>query len=380
MLQITITNSSLCLLQNSRNLCLVPDSLWLPASGTCASVCFQTKLPGGGRGTATSTEEPLGEPLPGQPGGTRRQQRAKGEPFVNRSGSPPSSPPPPLPPVPAMAVHYCSLCRRTSFTGRRHLYSTGHRRRLREALEKLQEEVGAGLGWVRDPPGPPPGALLTVFPSRRWRRRWRCCGTRSWCGRRWRSTRGRFGAPAAATPCPGTGGEGGWRCRKPGSCSTSPGRDWEWGRERGWEGSGEVLGAAPLMAAPQPRAPSGVSAVPAGEPGGGGAAGAPGAVGGGPRALGGGARRGSGQLRGARGGAHPAGLGVRRAVGHPLPCCPLCHHLLIITELLSPQIAASIREAERRQQDTVRAALQVGAEPLLGAGPAALSSTAAPPR
>ncbi|NWZ27550.1 CCD84 protein, partial [Asarcornis scutulata] len=65
-----------------------------------------------------------------------------------------------------MAVHYCSLCRRTSFTGRRHLYSTGHRRRLREALEKLQEEVGAGLGWVRDPPGPPPGALLTLLPSR----------------------------------------------------------------------------------------------------------------------------------------------------------------------------------------------------------------------
>lgn len=94
MLQITITNSSLCLLQNSRNLCLVPDSLWLPASGTCASVCFQTKLPGGGRGTATATEavqEPLGEPLPGQPGGTRRQQRAKRAPFVNRSGSPPTS-------------------------------------------------------------------------------------------------------------------------------------------------------------------------------------------------------------------------------------------------------------------------------------------------
>lgn len=91
-LQITITNSSLCLLQNSGNLCSVHDSLWLPAS--CASPCLQTKLPGGGRGTATAPEavqEPLGELLPGQPGGTRRQQRAKQAPFVNRSGSPPSS-------------------------------------------------------------------------------------------------------------------------------------------------------------------------------------------------------------------------------------------------------------------------------------------------
>ncbi|NXI34898.1 CCD84 protein, partial [Galbula dea] len=42
-----------------------------------------------------------------------------------------------------MAVHYCSLCRRTSFSGRRHLYSEGHRRRLREALARLQEEVAA---------------------------------------------------------------------------------------------------------------------------------------------------------------------------------------------------------------------------------------------
>ncbi|NXH14659.1 CCD84 protein, partial [Bucco capensis] len=42
-----------------------------------------------------------------------------------------------------MAVHYCGLCRRTSFFGRRHLYSQGHRQRLREALARLQEEVAA---------------------------------------------------------------------------------------------------------------------------------------------------------------------------------------------------------------------------------------------
>ncbi|NXJ26391.1 CCD84 protein, partial [Dicrurus megarhynchus] len=38
-----------------------------------------------------------------------------------------------------MAVHYCELCRRSAFTGRRHLYSAGHRRRLRETLAQLQE-------------------------------------------------------------------------------------------------------------------------------------------------------------------------------------------------------------------------------------------------
>ncbi|NWU41932.1 CCD84 protein, partial [Hylia prasina] len=42
-----------------------------------------------------------------------------------------------------MAVHYCALCRRSAFTGRRHLYSPGHRRRLREALAQLQEATAA---------------------------------------------------------------------------------------------------------------------------------------------------------------------------------------------------------------------------------------------
>ncbi|NWS48437.1 CCD84 protein, partial [Probosciger aterrimus] len=42
-----------------------------------------------------------------------------------------------------MAVHYCALCRRSSFSGRRHLYSAAHRRRLREALGRLRDEVAA---------------------------------------------------------------------------------------------------------------------------------------------------------------------------------------------------------------------------------------------
>ncbi|NXD92970.1 CCD84 protein, partial [Chaetorhynchus papuensis] len=42
-----------------------------------------------------------------------------------------------------MAVHYCGLCRRSTFTGRRHLYSAGHRRRLRETLAQLQEATAA---------------------------------------------------------------------------------------------------------------------------------------------------------------------------------------------------------------------------------------------
>ncbi|XP_068851009.1 centrosomal AT-AC splicing factor isoform X3 [Aphelocoma coerulescens] len=42
-----------------------------------------------------------------------------------------------------MAVHYCGLCRRSAFTGRRHLYSAGHRRRLRETLARLQEATAA---------------------------------------------------------------------------------------------------------------------------------------------------------------------------------------------------------------------------------------------
>ncbi|NXC80904.1 CCD84 protein, partial [Cercotrichas coryphoeus] len=42
-----------------------------------------------------------------------------------------------------MAVLYCRLCRRSAFTGRRHRYSAGHRRRLREVLAQLQEATAA---------------------------------------------------------------------------------------------------------------------------------------------------------------------------------------------------------------------------------------------
>ncbi|NXD29231.1 CCD84 protein, partial [Spelaeornis formosus] len=49
-----------------------------------------------------------------------------------------------------MAVYYCGLCRRSAFTGRRHLYSAGHRRRLREALARLQEAVAAARAAAAD--------------------------------------------------------------------------------------------------------------------------------------------------------------------------------------------------------------------------------------
>uniref|UniRef100_A0A8C3E4P7 Uncharacterized protein n=1 Tax=Corvus moneduloides TaxID=1196302 RepID=A0A8C3E4P7_CORMO len=49
-----------------------------------------------------------------------------------------------------MAVHYCGLCRRSAFTGRRHLYSAGHRRRLRETLARLQEATAAARAAVAD--------------------------------------------------------------------------------------------------------------------------------------------------------------------------------------------------------------------------------------
>ncbi|XP_068772884.1 centrosomal AT-AC splicing factor isoform X3 [Struthio camelus] len=56
-----------------------------------------------------------------------------------------------------MAPHYCGVCRRTSFAGRRHLYSAAHRRRLREALGRLQAKARAP---------PRDGALLAGEPGR----------------------------------------------------------------------------------------------------------------------------------------------------------------------------------------------------------------------
>ncbi|NWZ70184.1 CCD84 protein, partial [Acrocephalus arundinaceus] len=53
-----------------------------------------------------------------------------------------------------MAVYYCGLCRRSAFTGRRHLYSTGHRRRLREALAQLQEATAAARAAAAVADGP----------------------------------------------------------------------------------------------------------------------------------------------------------------------------------------------------------------------------------
>ncbi|NXR15247.1 CCD84 protein, partial [Semnornis frantzii] len=72
-----------------------------------------------------------------------------------------------------MAVHYCGLCRRTSFAGRRHLYSAGHRRRLQEALSRLQEEVAAAraaAAAAEDDDGG--GAVQRYDPSEHDRRVW----------------------------------------------------------------------------------------------------------------------------------------------------------------------------------------------------------------
>ncbi|KAM6295781.1 centrosomal AT-AC splicing factor-like [Aegotheles albertisi] len=68
-----------------------------------------------------------------------------------------------------MAAHHCAVCRRTSFSGRRHLYSPAHRRRLREALERLQEEVAAARAAA--------GAVRPYEPAEHERRVWcLCCG------------------------------------------------------------------------------------------------------------------------------------------------------------------------------------------------------------
>ncbi|KAM9269330.1 centrosomal AT-AC splicing factor [Morus bassanus] len=77
-----------------------------------------------------------------------------------------------------MAVHYCGLCRRTSFSGRRHLYGAAHRRRLREALDRLQEEVAAARAAAAAAgDGEGGGALRRYDPAEHDRRVWcLCCG------------------------------------------------------------------------------------------------------------------------------------------------------------------------------------------------------------
>uniref|UniRef100_A0A8B9MJJ5 Coiled-coil domain containing 84 n=1 Tax=Accipiter nisus TaxID=211598 RepID=A0A8B9MJJ5_9AVES len=83
-----------------------------------------------------------------------------------------------------MAVHYCGLCRRTSFSGRRHLYSAAHRRRLQEALARLQEEVAAARAAAAaaaaeedDEEGDGGVAVRPYDPAEHDRRVWcLCCG------------------------------------------------------------------------------------------------------------------------------------------------------------------------------------------------------------
>ncbi|KAM6107685.1 centrosomal AT-AC splicing factor [Pterocles gutturalis] len=74
-----------------------------------------------------------------------------------------------------MAVQYCGICRRTSFCGRRHRYSAGHQRRLREALARLQEEVAAARAATQGDGGA--AAVRRYDPAEHERRVWcLCCG------------------------------------------------------------------------------------------------------------------------------------------------------------------------------------------------------------
>uniref|UniRef100_A0A8V5H728 Uncharacterized protein n=1 Tax=Melopsittacus undulatus TaxID=13146 RepID=A0A8V5H728_MELUD len=98
-----------------------------------------------------------------------------------------------------MAVHYCALCRRSSFCGRRHLYSAAHRRRLREALRRLQEEVAAARAAAaeqeKDGGGAGGAALPRYDPVEHERRVWcPCCGR----GVRRDGRRGPLALPGAA--------------------------------------------------------------------------------------------------------------------------------------------------------------------------------------
>uniref|UniRef100_A0A672V3R6 Coiled-coil domain containing 84 n=1 Tax=Strigops habroptila TaxID=2489341 RepID=A0A672V3R6_STRHB len=95
-----------------------------------------------------------------------------------------------------MAVHYCALCRRSSFSGRRHLYSAAHRRRLREALGRLQEEVAAARAAAAGGEEGDGGAAVRRYdPAEHDRRVWcPCCGR----GVRRDGRRGPLALPRAA--------------------------------------------------------------------------------------------------------------------------------------------------------------------------------------
>ncbi|XP_042656473.1 centrosomal AT-AC splicing factor isoform X2 [Tyto alba] len=76
-----------------------------------------------------------------------------------------------------MAVHYCALCRRSSFAGRRHLFGAAHRRRLREALDRLQEAVAAARAAAAAADGDGGAAVRRYDPAEHDGRVWcLCCG------------------------------------------------------------------------------------------------------------------------------------------------------------------------------------------------------------
>lgn len=245
------------------------------ASDTPARCTENCRGPAAGAGRAAAppgppargSERPLGRPGPGR----------------TAAAAPARSAPP------AMAVLHCALCRRTSFAGRRHLYSAGHRRRLQEALARLQEEVAAARAAAAA------GAVRPLEPAEDERRVWcLCCGR----GVRRDGRSGGLALPGAALLRHMAGYRGG------------PG------------GGGTARGAGGADAVPQARAPAGDAALLAGAAGGGGAAGARAGAGRGVRAAGAGAAAGGGRAPAAGGRAHPGGTADRSPAPVPADQTP----------------------------------------------------------
>uniref|UniRef100_A0A8C3MRP3 Uncharacterized protein n=1 Tax=Geospiza parvula TaxID=87175 RepID=A0A8C3MRP3_GEOPR len=167
-----------------------------------------------------------------------------------------------------------------------------------------------------------------------------------------RSTMGACGARAAGAACGGTGGAAGWRCCTPGCCGTWPGA---------WTGTGRADAAAcrALVALGRVRAVLTVSRRPE-------------------------HRRETARFW--RENRAEAALRERCLVpaeeyerfAQALEQALAEHQRREEERIL--QMAADIREAERRQRETVRAALQLQPEPELSAGPSVCRLPAGPER
>lgn len=126
------------------------------------------------------TRPPCGDPAAESSSarGGPRAPRSAGWGPEGRAGVRPPRLRPAGPARAAMAVHYCGLCRRTSFSGRRHLYGAAHRRRLQEALGRLQEAVAAAREAAAAAAGGDGGGAVRPYdPAEHERRVWcLCCG------------------------------------------------------------------------------------------------------------------------------------------------------------------------------------------------------------